>query len=126
MVLSTDQSPIPLTEDAAGGIRVGGTRVTLETVIAVFMAGATAEEIVQRYPSLDLGDVYLVICFVCSRTRTSTMIYSVARIGAALPMPGVFAVPAASPIDQVIEDILVLSECSDNADWDGRVLYMPL
>ncbi|HVA92474.1 MAG TPA: DUF433 domain-containing protein [Chloroflexota bacterium] len=63
MSLVTDHTPIPLAPDADGGIRVGGTRVTLETLVAVFMAGATAEEIVQRYPSLDLGDVYLVIGF---------------------------------------------------------------
>ena len=61
MSLVTDHTPIPLAPDADGGIRVGGTRVTLETLVAVFMAGATAEEIVQRYPSLDLGDVYAVI-----------------------------------------------------------------
>ncbi|HXT37959.1 MAG TPA: DUF433 domain-containing protein [Chloroflexota bacterium] len=63
MSLVTGQTPIPLTLDADGGIRVGGTRVTLETLITVFMAGATAEEIVQRYPSLDLGDVYVVVGF---------------------------------------------------------------
>ncbi len=63
MSLVTDHTLIPLAPDADGGIRVGGTRVTLETLVAVFMAGATAEEIVQRYPSLDLGDVYVVIGF---------------------------------------------------------------
>ncbi|HXT37958.1 MAG TPA: DUF5615 family PIN-like protein [Chloroflexota bacterium] len=52
--------------------------------------------------------------------------HAYARIGSALPMPGVFAVAAASPIGQVIEDVLILAECSDNAEWDGRVLYLPL
>ena len=31
------------------------------TVVAVFIEGATAEEIVQQYPSLELADVYSVI-----------------------------------------------------------------
>jgi uncharacterized protein (DUF433 family) len=46
-----------------GVILVGKTRVTLDTVIAVFNQGATAEEIVYRYPSLSLADVYATIAF---------------------------------------------------------------
>jgi hypothetical protein len=38
--------------------------VSLETIVAAFDAGATAEEIVQRYPSLDLAAVYAVIAYV--------------------------------------------------------------
>lgn len=52
---------IPLVKDAAGVYRVGGTRVTLDLVVRAFDEGATAEEIVQRYPSLGLSDVYQVI-----------------------------------------------------------------
>jgi hypothetical protein len=35
--------------------------VTLDTVVGAFERGATAEEIVQRYPVLRLSDVYAVI-----------------------------------------------------------------
>jgi uncharacterized protein (DUF433 family) len=52
---------IPVRTDASGVRRIGKTRVTLGTIVAVFKSGATAEEIVQRYPSLELGDVYSVI-----------------------------------------------------------------
>jgi len=48
-------------------VRVGGTRVTLDTVIAAFHEGATAEEIVYQYPSLDLADVYAVIGYYLRR-----------------------------------------------------------
>ena len=61
MVLSPTTEVIPLTVDAHGVMRVGNTRVTLDTVIAAFADGATAEEIVQQYPSLHLADVYSVI-----------------------------------------------------------------
>lgn len=54
------QSP-PLRMDDDGVIRVGKTRVPLETVVYVFNRGATAEEIVQQYPALELSDIYLVI-----------------------------------------------------------------
>ena len=56
----TDQ-PIPLTTDADGVVRVGNTRVTLDTIVAAFREGTTPETIAQQYPSLALADVYAVI-----------------------------------------------------------------
>jgi uncharacterized protein (DUF433 family) len=53
--------PIPLVLGPDSVMRVRGTRVTLETVLAAFAAGATAEEIAQQYPSILLTDVYQVI-----------------------------------------------------------------
>ena len=52
---------IPLAKDAHGVFRVGGTRVTLDLVIRAFNRGATAEEIAQDFPSLQLSDIYQVI-----------------------------------------------------------------
>lgn len=61
MTLPLRTEEIPLAMDADGVVRVGGTRVTLDTVVAAFNEGATAEEIAHQYPSLDLADVYAVI-----------------------------------------------------------------
>lgn len=63
MTISIVTEPIPLKVDVDGIIRVGDTRVTLDTVVAAFLEGATAEEIVQQYPSLDLAEVYAVISY---------------------------------------------------------------
>src|SRR5258708_40168781 len=52
---------IPLAMDGQGVYRVGGTRVTLDLVVRAFNRGATAEEIVQDFPTLQLPDVYQVI-----------------------------------------------------------------
>ncbi len=54
----------PLLAEPDGVVRVSGTRVSLETVVAAFDSGATAEEIVQRYPSLELAAVYAVIAYL--------------------------------------------------------------
>lgn len=54
---------IPLSTDADGVIRVGGTRVTLETVVDVFNTSATPEEIAQDFSALRLDDVYAVITY---------------------------------------------------------------
>jgi uncharacterized protein (DUF433 family) len=52
---------IPLVKDSHGVFRIGGTRVTLDLVVRAFNRGATAEEILQKFPSLELSDVYQVI-----------------------------------------------------------------
>ena len=61
MALSFATQPIPLSADPDGVVRVGNTRVTLDTVVAAFCDGATPEEIAQQYPSLALADVYQVV-----------------------------------------------------------------
>ncbi|MGB3535887.1 MAG: DUF433 domain-containing protein [Microcoleaceae cyanobacterium] len=63
MTLEIVAEPIPLQTTADGVVRVGKTRVTLDTVVAVFKQGATRDEIVYRYPSLKLADVYATIAF---------------------------------------------------------------
>ena len=68
MALSAVTENIPLRTDAGGVVRVGNTRVTLDTVVSAFRDGATAEEIVQQYPSLNLADVYHVIGYYLRRT----------------------------------------------------------
>jgi len=60
MALMVEAEPLPLAADANGVLRVGGTRVTLDTIVGAFNAGAPAEEIVLHYASLRLDDVYLM------------------------------------------------------------------
>jgi uncharacterized protein (DUF433 family) len=67
MALSFVAEAVPLTAEEDGVVRVGNTRVTLDTVVAAFSEGATAEEIVQQYPSLKLADVYQVIGYILRR-----------------------------------------------------------
>lgn len=63
MNISIVTKPVPLHLDTAGVLRVGGTRVSLDSVIATFHDGATPEEIVQQYDALSLADVYAVISY---------------------------------------------------------------
>lgn len=63
MTLSLAAEPFPLQTDSHGVVRVGGTRVTLDSVVYAFAEGATAEEIAFRYPTLDLPDIYAAITY---------------------------------------------------------------
>jgi uncharacterized protein (DUF433 family) len=61
MSLVLEAPPVPLRTDEHGALRVGKTRIPLDTVVDAFNQGASAEEIVMSYPSLELGDVYAVV-----------------------------------------------------------------
>lgn len=52
---------VPLSRDAGGVIRVGGTRVTLDSVIRAFQRHETPDQIAGAYPVLDKADIYHVI-----------------------------------------------------------------
>lgn len=69
MTLSVQINHPPLAMDEHGVARIGGTRVTLDTVIGAYKSGATAEIIVDQYPTLKLEDVYFAIGFYLSHTH---------------------------------------------------------
>jgi len=77
-----DLGPAPITKDEDGVLRVAGKRVTLDSIVAAFDLGATPEEIVQRYPSVDLASAYAVIAYVLSH-RESVDFYLTERSKAA-------------------------------------------
>lgn len=63
MSLVIEAPAVPLRTDGHGVIRVGRTRVPLDTVIYAFNQGAAPEEIVMSYPTLKLDDVYAVVTY---------------------------------------------------------------
>jgi hypothetical protein len=48
------------------------------------------------------------------------------RMDAGLPMPGVIEIRLQLPIGQVIEDLLMIIGANDEAEWQNRVVYLPL
>jgi uncharacterized protein (DUF433 family) len=55
--------PVPLYEDPPGVLRVGSSRVLLELVIRAHQRGASPQDTVRMYNTLDLGDVYAVVAY---------------------------------------------------------------
>jgi uncharacterized protein (DUF433 family) len=55
--------PPPFALDGDGVLRVGGTRVRLETILEAFHRGCSAEEILLKYSSLNLTDIYATITY---------------------------------------------------------------
>jgi len=48
------------------------------------------------------------------------------RIGAGLPMPGVFLVHQGDPVGAVIEDLLLVWAASEAEEWANRLVFLPL
>ena len=59
LTITTEPTPLIVSSDEV--ILVRGARVPLDTIVFEFKQGATAEGIVEQYPSLDLADVYSII-----------------------------------------------------------------
>jgi len=52
--------------------------------------------------------------------------YAYERVEAGQEIPGVFEVSRTTPIGPVIEDIVLLLECSLEGEWAGQIIYLPL
>ena len=52
--------------------------------------------------------------------------YAYDRVEAGLPMPGVFVGDLYLNVQQAIEDLLLIAECSESEEWEGQVRYLPL
>jgi len=52
--------------------------------------------------------------------------YAYEQVEAGKPMPGVFEVGRDIPMGIVIEDLILLTECSLGDEWEGQVRYLPL
>ena len=73
-----------VTTDREGVMRVGGTRVALESVVAGFTEGATAEEIQMRYPVLSLADAYGAIAwYLANQKQADRYVAERSRLSAA-------------------------------------------
>jgi hypothetical protein len=48
------------------------------------------------------------------------------RVAAGQRMPGVFEVGTTLSIGRVIDDLLLIVECSLEGEWEGQIRYLPL
>src|SRR5438874_2633770 len=61
-------SPLRLADD--GTIRIAESRVSLDSVVHHYKLGASAEQIAQKFPALDLADVYAAIGYYLNNEDT--------------------------------------------------------
>lgn len=57
----------------------------------------------------------------------ATMVrFAYERVEQGLAMSGVLEVRLSVPVARVIEEVLLLAECSLDSEWEGQVRYLPL
>jgi hypothetical protein len=52
--------------------------------------------------------------------------YAYDRVKAGQAMPGIFEVNRRLPIGELIDELVLLVECSLEGEWEGQVRYLPL
>ncbi len=56
-----------------------------------------------------------------------TMIgFAYQRVADGEAMPGIVVAGQTLPIRQVIDDLVLIVECSGEGEWEGQVIYLPL
>ena len=104
--------------DILRGVLRRNEQVDIVTIQDVGLSGADDETVLQW--AAEKNRVLL------THDVTTLTKYAYARIEAGLPMPGVFEVSQSLAIGSVIEDVLLLAECSLENEWAGQVRYLPL
>jgi predicted nuclease of predicted toxin-antitoxin system len=63
---------------------------------------------------------------VLTHDRATMPDFAYDRVVVGRPMPGVFVVPHRMSIRQAIDELLLIEDGSEQAEWNGRVVYLPL
>lgn len=63
---------------------------------------------------------------VLTHDRATMPDHAYERVAAAEAMPGVFIFNDRFPVGQTIQEILLMDACTEQAEWNGRVAYLPL
>ncbi len=63
MIATVDTIPKPVRVDEGGGLKVGNTRVSLDSVVYAFNRGEDAVEIQNNFDTLSLAEVHAAIAY---------------------------------------------------------------
>jgi len=63
---------------------------------------------------------------VLTHDRATMADYAYQRVTAGKSMPGMFVLNDRLPVGQAIDELLLMVACSEQAEWSGLVVYLPL
>jgi hypothetical protein len=63
---------------------------------------------------------------VLTHDRATMPDFAYARVAAGEAMPGLFVLNDRFPVGQAIDELLLLNEGSEQVEWAGLVVYLPL
>jgi hypothetical protein len=65
-------------------------------------------------------------CIVLTHDRATMPAFAWKRVAAGEPMPGLFLLNDRLPVGLAIQEMLLVASCTEQAEWKGRVAYLPL
>jgi predicted nuclease of predicted toxin-antitoxin system len=63
---------------------------------------------------------------VLTHDRATLPDYAYGRVAAGEPMAGVFILNDRFPVSKAIEEILLIVACTEQSEWSGRAVHVPL
>ena len=102
------------------GIRRLDPAIDIVRVQEVGLLGADDPEILEWAAKEGRG--------VLSRDRATMRKAAVERIQAGIPMPGLFLLKRKwrTSRRRIMDDLILIARCSEAAEWDWRIEYLPL
>ena len=144
-----EQVPLRLYEGRS--LRVGTTRVTLDTVVSAYKGGASPEEIAESFDTLRLADIYAVISYylrhvdeveayiaegdalaaeedriLLTHDRQTMPPFAYDRIAAGLAMPGMIVVEQRMSVGRAIDELLMLMDTTPDPLRYDQVHHLSL
>lgn len=65
-------------------------------------------------------------CILLTHDRATMPDFAYERLSQGQQMSGLFVINDRMPVRQVIDELLLLLDCSEQDEWEGIVLYLPL
>ena len=104
--------------DIVRGLLLRRPALDLVRVVDVGLAGVEDPEVLAWAAENDR--------ILLTHDRATMPDFAYERVATELPMPGVFAVNDRHSARQAIDEILLIDDCSEHLEWNGRVLFLPL
>jgi predicted nuclease of predicted toxin-antitoxin system len=63
---------------------------------------------------------------ILTHDRNTMIKFAIERIRRAEPMAGLVVIDQAAPLATIIQDVLILAECTEQSEWWSRIEFVPL
>ncbi len=104
--------------DIVRGLRLRKPELDIVTVFEIGLAAADDPSLLAWAAEHDR--------VLLTHDRATMSDHAYERVAAAAAMPGVFILNDRFPVGKSIDEILPTIECSQQAEWNGRVVHLPL
>jgi hypothetical protein len=104
--------------DIERGLLLRQQNLDVVNVLSIGLGGASDSEILAWAAANDR--------LVLTHDRATMPRYAYERLQGSKTIPGVFIIDDRLPVGRVIQEILLVVECSEFEEWIGQVVYLPL